>query len=99
MCNTPAATGELCNVAPAASPTRLFRWPGPVLADVLEVTSYQALGRVLVLAGDRGEQRTVLLGGGDDAPVGVHRTKVVQACLVAQSGDAIDQPAIARGRK
>jgi hypothetical protein len=36
--------------------------PGPVLADVLEVLSHQALGRVLVMADDRGEQRAVLLG-------------------------------------
>jgi hypothetical protein len=37
-------------------------WAGPVLADVLEVLSHQALGRVLLMAHDRGEQRAVLLG-------------------------------------
>ena len=37
-------------------------WAGPVLADVLEVLSHQAFGRVLVMAHDRGEQRAVLLG-------------------------------------
>jgi hypothetical protein len=39
----------------------MIGWPGPVLADVLEVAPHQAFGGVLVMAHDRGEQRAVLI--------------------------------------
>jgi hypothetical protein len=37
-------------------------WPGPVLADVLEVLSHKTFGGALVMVHDCGEQRSVLTG-------------------------------------
>lgn len=60
--------------------------------------SFRGRTRALV-AHDRGEQRAVLLGGGDEAAVGINRVQVVQAGLVAQPGDGSDEPAFAPRRQ
>ena len=41
----------------------------------------------------------MLIGGRDEAAVGVNRAQVVQAGLVAQPGDGIDETAVAPGRQ